>query len=196
MLVRDILKGISDELSIAAHLFHNSPVRDLVSKHNKIAVLNDSIAKIDDKSLGIDLKNALLKHEPEVQIKLLHGYVTAVESITANIENEVPTHVIDIPVCKITKLEESAINTVVEEAAEIKAEHVKEEHIKEEKAEEVNFKHYIVKVIAITVGIAALILLGAAFAIEWASGDVVRPDIKVVSEALSFFIELIKIFIE
>ena len=77
MIVREILKGISNEHTIAQHLIGDTPIAELVKMHNKIAAVDDRVPKVTHVSTGLELKDAVRKHEAEIQIKILYKYIEA-----------------------------------------------------------------------------------------------------------------------
>ena len=88
MLIDEILKGISNDLVISGHMVGNSPLKDLIIKHNKLAELDDSITVITERNTGAELKAALHKHNIETLIELLCGYVKAKKLIMLKDSNE------------------------------------------------------------------------------------------------------------
>ena len=77
MIVHDILTGISNDIAIAGHLLGTNPVSNLIARHNRIAMVDDRIKKVDERSTGKELKNELEKHEPEIKVDLMYNYIKA-----------------------------------------------------------------------------------------------------------------------
>ena len=74
MLVDEVLKGIANDFVISGHLIGNSPLKELVNKHNKLADLNDSLPRLSERSTGSELKDALGRHDLDTLIELLADY--------------------------------------------------------------------------------------------------------------------------
>jgi hypothetical protein len=77
MLVYDILSGISNDIAIAGHLMGNNPVSNLVLRHNRLAMVDDRIKKVDERTTGKDLKDELNKHDAETKVDILYNYIKA-----------------------------------------------------------------------------------------------------------------------
>lgn len=81
MLVHAILKGVSDDRQVIAHLSVASPLRDLVERYNKIAANDDNLPPVLSSTTGRELKAAISMMEPEDQLVILHKYSLATKTL-------------------------------------------------------------------------------------------------------------------
>jgi len=80
-LVRAILRGIADDRPIDRHISIASPLRDLIEQYNKVAITDDNLPPITALSKGSELKEAIDKMDPEIQVKLLHKYSQSTKTL-------------------------------------------------------------------------------------------------------------------
>lgn len=81
MLVEAVLSGISDEKIIDEHVVIPSALRDLIRNYNKHALTDPTLVVITEETTGSQLKTAIRKLTPEVQLLLLSAYNTAAKPV-------------------------------------------------------------------------------------------------------------------
>jgi len=84
MIVYDVLTGIANDIAIAGHLMGTNPVSNLITRHNRIAMVDDRIKKVDERTTGKELKDELSKHDPEIKVELLYNYIKAKKASMLN----------------------------------------------------------------------------------------------------------------
>lgn len=80
-LAAAILKGISDKRQIVGHLAKPSPFKDLIEQYNAIALKDDDLPLMNERSTGAELKAAIGRVEPELQVTLLYKYSVATKTL-------------------------------------------------------------------------------------------------------------------
>lgn len=99
MLVKAILKGINDQHPITTHILTSPPLSNLIKHHNLIAMNDDRLKKIHDDATGLELKTTIAEHEPEVQVELLHSYITAIKNARCRIDKTIRCLIEHVAVC-------------------------------------------------------------------------------------------------
>lgn len=81
MLTKAILVGIPDEGLLDAQVVLPSPLRDLIKGYNAIALMDDGLPAITEKTTGKELKEYIATVKAEQQVKLLYAYAEAVKDL-------------------------------------------------------------------------------------------------------------------
>ena len=100
-IVQAILQGVSDGGLLEEHTFLPHPLRELIKQYNKIALNDDRLPAVTDRTTGVEFKEAIASLEPEQQIKLLYHYVVNVELSNAGI-TMTPVEPAPAPVVAVT----------------------------------------------------------------------------------------------